>query len=73
MNVTQVSAASLSSDQHTVVTLTFSQAIAVWLLHWKGEKDYEIAAKLGTNTLRIDAVLHERQHVGSRQKAQELA
>ncbi len=72
MNVMQLSAASPSGTASAAITLNFSQAISVWLLHWAGEKDHQIAAKLGTNALRVEAVLHERQHVGSRDRARSM-
>lgn len=72
MFVSQVSAVSPFGDQSAVPTLTFTQAINVWIMHWKGEQHQHIAARLGTNQLRIDAVLNERQHVGSRERAKSL-
>lgn len=72
MNVMSVSAASPTGDSPAAVTLNFSQAISVWLLHWAGEKDHQIAAKLGTNAFRVEAVLSERYFVGSRERAARL-
>ena len=72
MNVSQVAAVSPSGDQSAAITLNLSQAISVWLLHWNGEKQHQIAAKLGTNALRVDAVLSERLHVGSRERARRM-
>ena len=72
MAITAVPAVHLSSDHSAVTTLTFNQAIHVWIMHWKGEQEQHIAARLGTNQLRVDAILNERQHVGSRERAQRL-
>ena len=72
MNIAQVSAVSPSGDQSAVYFLTFNQAVDVWLLHWKGQKQQEIATHIGTNQLRVDAVLNERQHIGSRERARQI-
>lgn len=72
MYISQVSAVSPAGDPSAVISLTFTQAIHVWIMHWKGEQQQDIAARLGTNQLRVDAVLNERQHVGSRERAQSL-
>lgn len=72
MSVSPVAAASPPVDGSGTPMLTFAQAINVWLMHWGGHKQHEIAVKLGTNTLRIDAVLNERNHEGSRQRALNL-
>lgn len=72
MYISQISAASPIGDPSAVTSLTFTQAIHVWIMHWKGEQEQHIAMRLGTNQLRVDAVLNERQHVGSRERAQNL-
>jgi transcriptional regulator len=50
-------------------SLTFEQAIEVWLLHWQGLYQHQIAARLFTNPGRINDVLKERKHIGSREAA----
>lgn len=50
-------------------SLTFEQAIEVWLLHWEGLYQHQIAARLFTNPGRINDVLKERKHIGSREAA----
>lgn len=50
-------------------SLTFKQAIEVWLLHWDGLYQHQIAAKLFTNPGRVNDVLKERKHIGSREAA----
>ena len=72
MTISPVSAASRSSVHSVLPTLTFTQAMQVWVMHWKGDQQQHIAARLGTNQLRVDAILNERQHVGSRERAQQL-
>lgn len=72
MMISEVSAGSPVGDFSAVTSLSFTQAIHVWIMHWKGEQESHIATRLGTNQLRVDAVLNERQHVGSRERAQML-
>lgn len=50
-------------------SLTFEEAVAVWLMKWAGDHNHIIAAKLGINQGRIAETLHERLHTGSREKA----
>ncbi|MEJ6389885.1 hypothetical protein [Gymnodinialimonas ulvae] len=52
--------------------LSYVEAVAVWLMHWSGEKQHLIAAKFGTNPGRIADVLTEKKHEGSRMDAQAL-
>ena len=54
-------------------SLTFEEAVAVWLLKWAGDYNHIIAAKLGINQGRIAEVLTEKLHCGSREKAFLLA
>lgn len=50
-------------------SLTFDQAVEVWLLRWDGWYQNAIAAKLYTNQGRVNEVLKERKHLGSKQAA----
>lgn len=50
--------------------LTFEDAIDVWLKHWGGEFQHQIAAFFGVNQGRINEVLKERTHIGSRHRAE---
>lgn len=50
-------------------SITFEQAIEVWQLHWEGLYQHQIAARLFTNPGRINDVLKERKHIGSREAA----
>jgi hypothetical protein len=46
--------------------LTFDEAVDVWL---PGEYQHHIAAAYGVNSGRINEVLKERTHIGSKQAA----
>lgn len=50
-------------------SLNFEQAVQVWLLHWQGLYQHQIAARLFTNQGRVNEVLKERKHKGSREAA----
>lgn len=50
-------------------TLTFDDAVNVWLRHWSGEFQHNIAASYHVNPGRINEVLKGRKHVGSEQAA----
>ncbi len=53
----------------TISNLTFDDAVDVWLRHWSGEFQHKIAADYGVNQGRINEVLKEKIHIGSRQIA----
>jgi hypothetical protein len=53
-------------------SLSFEEAIAVWLMKWAGDYHHIIAVKLGINQGRIADVLTEKLHPDSRAKAFEL-
>jgi hypothetical protein len=46
--------------------LTFDDAVDVWLRHWRGEFQHDTAAHYGVNQGRINEVLKEKLHAGSR-------
>jgi hypothetical protein len=50
-------------------TLTFDDAVDVWLRYWSGEFQHKIAAYYGVNQGRVNEVLKERLHQGSKQIA----
>ena len=50
--------------------LTFAEAVDVWLRHWAGEFQHRIAAFYGVNAGRVNEVLKERKHIGSREAAE---
>jgi hypothetical protein len=45
--------------------LTSDDAIQVWLRHWAGEYQHNIAASFGVNPGRVNDVLKGRKHAGS--------
>lgn len=49
--------------------LTFPEAAEVWQRHWQGEFQHHIAAHFGVNPARVNDVLKERTHIGSRETA----
>ena len=49
--------------------LTFDDAIEVWRRHFAGEFQHTIAAFFGVNQGRINEVLKEARHPGSRAAA----
>jgi hypothetical protein len=49
--------------------LTVEDAVNVWLRHWNGEFQHNIAASYGVNPGRISEVLKERTHYGSKAEA----
>ncbi|MBV2187006.1 MAG: hypothetical protein KUL88_20995 [Rhizobium sp.] len=50
-------------------TLTFDDAVQIWLCHWNGEFQNRIAAHLDVNPGRVNEVLKERKFIGSREAA----
>lgn len=49
--------------------LTFEDAVDVWMRHWNGEFQHVIAALYGVNQGRVNEVLKEKRHIGSKQIA----
>jgi hypothetical protein len=49
--------------------LTFDEAVDVWLRYWSGQFQHDIAADYGINPGRVNEVLKERVHIGSKQVA----
>lgn len=49
--------------------LTFDDAVYVWLRHWQGEYQHHIASSYDVNPGRVNDVLKERVHFGSRAEA----
>jgi predicted XRE-type DNA-binding protein len=60
-----------ANDNHKTA-LTFEEAIQVWLMHWAGFYQHDIAAYFGVNSGRVSEVLKEKKHIGSRQAAEKL-
>ena len=72
MTLPSVAAALPSGGGTAAFNMSFTQAVNVWLLHWQGARRQEIATRLGTNAMRVEAVLQERQHVGSQDRARSM-
>jgi hypothetical protein len=49
--------------------LTFEDAVEIWRRHWTGEFQHRIAAHFDVNPGRVNEVLKESRHVGSREAA----
>jgi hypothetical protein len=49
--------------------LTFEEAVEVWPRYWNGEYQHLIAADYGVNPGRVNEVVKERKHIGSREVA----
>lgn len=59
----------MTNDNMPSYTLTFDDSIQIWLRHWNGEFQNRIAASFDVNPGRVNDVLKERKHVGSREAA----
>jgi hypothetical protein len=53
--------------------LTFEDAVVIWLRRFAGEYQHRIAATYDVNPGRVNDVLKERTHVGSREEAERRA
>ncbi|WP_119392710.1 hypothetical protein [Taklimakanibacter lacteus] len=53
-------------------SLKFEDAVQVWLRYWNGELQNRIAASYDVNQGRINEVLKEKTHIGSKQQALRL-
>ena len=49
--------------------VTFDEAVEVWRLHELGVAQHRIAARFGVNPGRVNEVLKEHKHIGSRDVA----
>ena len=64
-----ISSTELNQIEARRASLSFEEAVVVWLLKWAGDYNHIIAAKLGINQGRIAEVLTEQDHIGSRERA----
>lgn len=55
--------------QRSSPSLTFEDAIRIWRWRALGETQHHIAQRLGVNQGRVNEVLKERKHVGSKSAA----
>jgi hypothetical protein len=46
--------------------LTFNDAVDIWLRHWAGEYQHMIAARYDVSQGRVNDVLNERLHIGTK-------
>ena len=53
-------------------SLSFEDAVQVWLLKWQGLLQSTIAQTMKTNQGRVNEILKERKHLGSKVRALEL-
>lgn len=53
-------------------SLSFQDAIDVWLRHWSGEYQHHIAASFGVNPGRVSEVLKARKHTGAEDVARSI-
>lgn len=49
--------------------LTFDEAVEVWQRYWRGAAQHHIAQAFSCNPRRINEILKEKRHVGSRKAA----
>ncbi|TPN53981.1 hypothetical protein [Mesorhizobium sp. B1-1-7] len=59
----------MTENPHPTQSIDFDAAIEVWLLRRQGWYQHQIAAEFHVNPARINEVLKERKHVGSKQEA----
>jgi hypothetical protein len=57
------------NDNNASYKLTFEDAVEIWLRHWAGEFQNRIATGFDVNPGRVNEVLKERNHIGSREIA----
>lgn len=61
-----------NANDNTKTALEYDEAVDVWLLRWQGWHQHRIAAHFGVNPGRVNDVLKERKHVGSKADAAKL-
>lgn len=59
----------MTKGQKPPYQLTLDDAVDIWLRHWSGEYQHNIAASYGVNPGRVNDVLKGRKHPGSEQVA----
>jgi hypothetical protein len=63
----------LSLSKETLLSITqftFEQAVDVWMRHFSGQYQHQIAAAYVINVRAVNHVLKEKTHVGSKQVAE---
>ncbi len=59
----------MNDNEKPSYTLTFEDAVEIWLRSLNGEFQNRIAASFDVNPARVNEVLKERKHLGSREVA----
>jgi hypothetical protein len=54
----------------SITQFTFEQAVDVWMRHFSGQYQHQIAAAYVINVRAVNHVLKEKTHVGSKQVAE---
>jgi transcriptional regulator len=62
----------MNDNKKQKACLTSDEAIFVWILRWQGNYQSAIAHHFKVNQGRVNEVLKERKHVGSKAKAELL-
>ena len=73
MGVSHVIHDGLSYPKETLLSITqftFEQAVDVWMRHFSGQYQHQIAAAYVINVRAVNHVLKEKTHVGSKQVAE---
>lgn len=55
------------------IRLSANDAVQVWLMHWSGMFQHDIAAHFAVNQGRISEILNGQKHQGSEAAARRLA
>lgn len=53
-------------------TLSFDDAVSVWLMRWAGTYQHDIAAHFGINQGRVSEILTGKRFTGSEAKARKV-
>jgi len=53
--------------------LTPDDAVQIWLMHWAGTYQHDIAAQFGVNQGRISEILNGYRHYGSEARARSVS
>lgn len=56
----------MNQNKRPSYRLTFDDAVEIWLRYWEGEFQNRVAAAFDVNPGRVNEVLKERMHAGSR-------
>jgi hypothetical protein len=58
------------TTQLSITQFTFEQAVDVWMRHFSGQYQHQIAAAYVINVRAVNHVLKEKTHIGSKQVAE---